>query len=421
MFNFVFCFINVVHDTLSRRLFVLAYSIPLTVIMPQSPLLWDAFAICDVPDKENRTCCGLTKRGTRCKLYVTEDVHKAGIKKLNALACHPFDLPLLQDRLHNIVPHFLCERWHRRLQANDVRERWEAAAIRNQAQAYTPRPPIRGERALSSEARRHVEHTRTSTPRPSGRPDLDLPQPMPTTEPGESSQVSGGGLTEAALRENRVPWNVSVAHPAVLPIEREDGGEVRLHLQSFRSTSSLRDESCGICRGEDQSEPVVLKCGRCTSYVHLGCMSSWLRTRWSESRSSCITWYVYHLFPGLWGTVANKPSSRYDGPFDAYYDTPTAEGLWAQRQGPASVTDHLVWSNTRRDYEQPPVPITPPAEISPAPAGASTTAARPSPHRVRQGSEHVGYPRLSTTSAPSNPPPLRRSDRTTRAPNRYEP
>lgn len=298
-----FCFINVVHDTLSRRLPVLAYSIHLTVIMPQSLLLWDAFAICDVPDKENRTCCGLTKRGTRCKLYVTEDVHKAGVKKLNALACHPFDLPLLQQRLHDIVPHFLCERWHRRLQANDVRERWKAAAIRNQAQACTPRPPTRGERALSSEARLHVEHTRPSTPVSSGRPDPALP--TTDTRPAESSQFSGRRLTEAALRDNRAPWDVSADHPAVLPIEREDGGEVCLHLRRFESTSSLGDESCGICHGEDQSEPVVLKCGRCTSHVHLGCMSSWLRTRWSGSISSCITWCVYRLFPGFWGAMAN--------------------------------------------------------------------------------------------------------------------
>ena len=275
------------------------YHFPVT--MPQSLPLWDAFAICEGPRKEDRACCGLTKRGTPCKLYVTEDVHKAGVKKLNALACHPFDLPVLQDRLHDIVPHFLCARWHRQFQANNVRERWEAAAIRNQAQAYTPQPPARGERALSSEARLHVEPTRPSIPVSSSRPNLDLPQSNPTTEPGESPQVSGRRLTEAALRENRVPWNVSAAHPAVLPIEREDGGEVCLHLQSFRPTSSLRDESCGICRGEDRNEPVVLKCGRCTSHVHLGCMSSWLRTRWSGSRSCCITWCVYRLFPGFWG------------------------------------------------------------------------------------------------------------------------
>ena len=281
------------------------YHFPVT--MPQSLPLWDAFAICEGPRKEDRACCGLTKRGTPCKLYVTEDVHKAGVKKLNTLACHPFDIPILQDRLHDIVPHFLCARWHRRLQVNDVRERWEAAAIRNQAQAHTPRPrsapeaPARGGRALSSEARLHEEPTRLGMSVASGRPDLDPPQSTPTTEPGESSQVSSRRLTEAALRENRVPWNVSAAHPAVLSIEKESGGAVSLHLQSFRPTSSLRDERCGICRGEDPDETVVLKCGRCTSYVHLGCMSSWLRTRWSRSRSSCITWYVDCFFLDLEG------------------------------------------------------------------------------------------------------------------------
>jgi hypothetical protein len=93
--------------------------------MPQSPRLWDAFAICDVPDKEDRTCCGLTKRGKHCKLFVTEEFHQMGVKKLNELSRDPFDLRTLRDKLQNIVPHFLCARWHRQLQAHDVRQRWE--------------------------------------------------------------------------------------------------------------------------------------------------------------------------------------------------------------------------------------------------------------------------------------------------------
>lgn len=273
--------------------------------MPQFLSLWDAFAICEGPSKDDRACCGLTKRGTPCKLYVTEDVHKAGVEKLNSLARQPFDLPVLQDRLHDIVPHFLCTRWHRRHQVKEVRERWEAAAIRNQARAHTTRrrsgfeAPATGERALSSETRLHAEPTSPRSPVSAGRPDLEHPRSTPTTERRNSSQVSARRLTEAVLRDNRVPWEVTEAVPAVLSIAKESGGETSLYLRSFKETSSLRDETCAICRGEDPEEPVVLKCSRCTTHVHLGCMSSWLRTCWSRNRSSCITWYVNRSFLGV--------------------------------------------------------------------------------------------------------------------------
>lgn len=67
-----------VHNTLFRRIIALSASIRPTIIMPP-PYLWDAFAICEVPDKANRTCCGLTRQGRPCKLSVTEEVHQMGI------------------------------------------------------------------------------------------------------------------------------------------------------------------------------------------------------------------------------------------------------------------------------------------------------------------------------------------------------
>ncbi|KAJ5981903.1 hypothetical protein N7451_012003 [Penicillium sp. IBT 35674x] len=112
--------------------------------MPQSPRLYGMLSRFVVPDKEDRTCCGLTKRGTPCKLFVTENIHQMGVKKLNELSRDPFDLRTLRDKLQDIVPDFLCARWHRQLQAHDVRERWEAAAIRNQALVNTPQVAARG-------------------------------------------------------------------------------------------------------------------------------------------------------------------------------------------------------------------------------------------------------------------------------------
>jgi hypothetical protein len=94
------------------------------------------------------------------------------------------------------------------------------------------------------------------------------------------------------LRENRVPWVISEARPAILGMRNESGEKVYIRLQIFRPTSSLRDQCCGICHCEDRDEPVVLKCGRCTTYVHLKCMSLWVQSHRSGSRISCLTWCV---------------------------------------------------------------------------------------------------------------------------------
>ena len=83
------------------------------------------------------------------------------------------------------------------------------------------------------------------------------------------------------------------------------------------------------------------------------------------------------------------------------------------------MTDYLNWSSTGRDNQQPLVPIMPPLENSPPAAGVSSTAAGPS--AISHQGERGEYPRLPTIPARSNPPSLRRSDRATRAPDRYEP
>ncbi|KAJ5655013.1 hypothetical protein N7490_002016 [Penicillium lividum] len=341
-----------------------------------------------------------------------------GVKKLNDLSCDPFDLGLLYTRLQGIVPHFLCARWHRRLQVDNVRERWEAAAIRNQAQVNTPQPTLREERELLPEARHNMERTRLNTSMSPGRPD----PARPTTDAGplESSHLSGQRMIETLLREEGAPLNLSGDYLTVLSIEREEGDEILLCLKDFRPTSSLEDETCGICLEVEQNDSLVLKCGRCTSCVHLGCMSTWLQSLSPGSKSSCVVWYVKRLCSELCGARANQVSSKSDAPFDAYYDMRTVEAAWNQRQKRASAADHRSLPITVHDNEQPPVPITPSVETSPTPAEAVLGTAGPSTHQVRQGSEHVDYPLLPVAPASSDPPSLRRSVRKRRAPDRYE-
>ena len=386
--------------------------------MPQSLLLWDAFAICDVPDKEDRTCCGLTKRGKPCKLFVTEEFHQMGVKKLNELSRGPFDLRTLRDKLQNIVPHFLCARWHRQLQAHDVRQRWEEAAIRNQALVNTPQVAITDEEEPLSEARLHVERTEPGASVSSDRPDSARP-----TSRSRRSQSSGRRMTEALLREDGPPLNISASSPTVVVIEGEQGGEICLYLQSFRPTSSLGDKTCGICLGVEQDDPLVLKCSGCISHVHLGCMSSWLETLEPGSKSSCVLWYVFIPVSciGIWGAGSNQANSKRDVLFHVYYDMPTVMALWDQQQRQISTADHLSLSTTVCDNQQLSVPITPSVETSPALAAATLAPAGPETHQVRQRPGDVDYPFLPETSASSDPPSLRRSDRTRRAPDRYEP
>jgi hypothetical protein len=77
--------------------------------MSHSLFLWDPFAILEGPREKDRFCRGLTKRGTPCKLYITEEVHTAGVKKLHSLACQPSDPLIPQYRLQDIVALRLCE------------------------------------------------------------------------------------------------------------------------------------------------------------------------------------------------------------------------------------------------------------------------------------------------------------------------
>jgi hypothetical protein len=258
------------------------------------PYLWDAFAICEVPDKANRTCCGLTRRGSPCKLSVREGVLQMGVKKLKDLSCDPFDLRLLHTRLQDIIPHFLCARWHRRLQVDNVRERWKAAAIRNHAQVNTPQPTLRKERELSPEARLGMDRERFNPSMSPGQPNPA--QPTTDARPLESSQLSGRRMIEILLREEGASLDLSGDYLTVLSIENEEGDEILLCLKDFHPTTCLEDETCGICLGVEQNDSLVLKCGRCTSCVHLACMSTWLQSLSPRSKSCCVVWYVKRLF-----------------------------------------------------------------------------------------------------------------------------
>lgn len=55
--------------------------------------LWNPLFVCQMgPLQEEKTCCGITKKGDACKLIVKKETLKEGRQKLSNLARSPFDL-----------------------------------------------------------------------------------------------------------------------------------------------------------------------------------------------------------------------------------------------------------------------------------------------------------------------------------------
>ena len=84
--------------------------------------LWDPLFVCQMgPLGVEKTCCGITKKGNACKLTVKKETLKEGQHKLSNLARSPLDLSTLGPQLNDIVSFFLCKKWHRGRQQNDVK------------------------------------------------------------------------------------------------------------------------------------------------------------------------------------------------------------------------------------------------------------------------------------------------------------
>jgi hypothetical protein len=112
--------------------------LPLTTSMT-TMLRWNPVRVCGIEVSPNGGlgfCCGMTQQGAPCKI---ED-NKIRHQRLNTLAIEPFDLSTLHSKLCDIARYFLCARWHRQWQADQVGEQWYEAAVRNQARV----PPDSG-------------------------------------------------------------------------------------------------------------------------------------------------------------------------------------------------------------------------------------------------------------------------------------
>ena len=108
-------------------------------ILPQDlyPFFMSTFrspvGISEIKDEigNQNTCCGITGRGVRCKNKIKAKVIRQGHEKLSNLARAPFHAQNLQRKLHDTAAHFLCVRWHRGGQAEQVSRRWYDGATSN--------------------------------------------------------------------------------------------------------------------------------------------------------------------------------------------------------------------------------------------------------------------------------------------------
>ncbi|OGE46456.1 hypothetical protein PENARI_c249G07069, partial [Penicillium arizonense] len=236
----------------------------------------------------------MTKKGEPCKNSIKVEDNKTGHQKLTTLAREPFDLSTLQSKLCDVARDFLCARWHRQRQADQIGQQWYEAAVRNQARvphgsrmaspSVTEQP---AQRQTSSASRRRPVSDNTD-PSPRG-PRQDPPVRLSTNP--EPVQPFNPFVTSAMLRTNSVPWRVSPAQPAILAsVANIWAGFQELTLQSLTPSEEVDSIHCVFCLADDEdhaNEHVILRCGQCTSLCHLSCAEEWLEKRDTGFGTSC--------------------------------------------------------------------------------------------------------------------------------------
>jgi hypothetical protein len=275
--------------------------LPLTTTSMTTMLPWNPLLVCAIevsPNGGPGSCCGMTKKSEPCKNSIKVEDTKIGHQKLATLARQPFDVSSLQPKLCDVARDFLCARWHRHRQADQVGQQWYEAAVRNQARvSHGSRmaPPSvivqRGQRQTSSASRRRPASDNTDQP-----PSHGLRQDPPvhlTTNP-EPVQPFNPFVTSTMLRTNSVPWRVSPAQPAILAsVANIWAGFQELTLRSLTPSEEVDSIHCVFCLTEDEdhaNECVILRCRQCTSLCHLSCAEEWLQKRDTDFSTSCCVW-----------------------------------------------------------------------------------------------------------------------------------
>jgi hypothetical protein len=266
--------------------------LPLKTASMSTTLPWSPFLVCEIevsPNDGPGFCCGMTKKGAPCKNSIKFEDTKIGHQKLNILAREPFDISTLQSKLCAIAREFLCARWHRQRQAEQVGQQWYEAAVRNQARvphdSRVATPPIvhpRQRQMSPASSRRLAESDNRQDPT------------VPLSTSAAPVQSINPFVTAEMLRTNSVSWHVSPARPAILTsVTNIWAGVQDLLLQNLSLSEDVNDIHCVFCLAEDEeqaNECVILRCNQCRALAHLSCAEEWLEKRCTGFGTSCCVW-----------------------------------------------------------------------------------------------------------------------------------
>ncbi|CAG8016317.1 unnamed protein product [Penicillium salamii] len=271
--------------------------LPLYTTSMSAMLPWNPFLVCEIevsPNGGPGFCCGMTKKGAPCKNSIKLEDTKIGHQKLNALTRERFELSNLQSKLCGVARDFLCARWHRQRQVDQVGRQWYEAAVRNQARVphdsriASPSIVHPGQRQTSSASRRRPPSDNTDRSPTHG---LRQDSPVPLSTSSESVQSINPFVTAEMLRTNSVPWHVSPARPAILTsVTNIWAGVQDLTLRSLSLSEELENIDCVFCLTEDEeqaNECVILRCDQCRAHCHLSCAEEWLERRDTGFGTSC--------------------------------------------------------------------------------------------------------------------------------------
>ena len=274
----------------------------LTTISMTTMLRWNPVLVCDIevsPNGGPGSCCGMTKKGAPCKNSIKLEYTKIGHQKINTLAREPFNLSTLQPKLCAIAKDFLCARWHRQQQAEQLGQQWYEAAIHNQVRVphgsrmASPSVIVHpGQRQTSSAPRRRPAESDNTDRSPPHGLRQDPPGPLSTSL--DLVQPINPFVTAAMLRTNSVPWDVSPDQPVILTsVTNIWAGVQDLTLRSLNLSEEVDNIDCVFCLTEDEkqaTECVILRCGQCRAHCHLSCAEEWLEKRRTGFGTSCCVW-----------------------------------------------------------------------------------------------------------------------------------
>ncbi|KAJ6126415.1 hypothetical protein N7523_002027 [Penicillium sp. IBT 18751x] len=362
--------------------------------------LWNPLVVCEMevgPLGQRSLCCGITANGIPCKNSIKIKDINQGHQKMADLSRIPFGLAALQASLREIAKNFLCKRWHRDRQADQMGQRWYEAAVRNQAQAHSaaadtrrspPAPAVprqtrsafrrgplesdRAHRLVDQHSDHHSDH----------HSDQEASPAHIWTGSGPAERVGRPAhryITAAMLRADSVPWRVTPAQPAILSLTPSTWASGQdFTLQTVTRSHEVDNIHCLFCLAEDEDrvdERVVLRCVRCKGLAHLACTEEWLEKRETGHGTSCCI-------------------CRTETAFDALYREPI--GPSPEESSVETIADIPSNSRTTPPSIDPPragVPLTQPAEPRRRHRGSAAPAAQdgvrrsarlaqvPAPHR----------------------------------------